>query len=221
MGKARPRRFCRLVRRKRQLRVVPSQTLPDIDAPLSSEQKRLIMITTHKQNPTTPAQEIAKMLNCHVCTVYKWWNRNECDVKDQPRSGAPTVLTASVMRTIKTIKGKWGNSSRKLTARLQKKVKISRSSVRNGIKKCGLKAYHPRVVFRTTAKHRKNRKKFAKKFRTKDNEFWERVLSTDEKIFVFQQLKNHQNDIIYDTCLVNVPITPKDKYSSCMSLNHF
>jgi transposase len=213
MGKRRRRRHCRTKYRPRKVQFVRLTRLKPITGTLTLEQKRLILIITHKQSPEYSASILGKWLNLSVRTVYTWWNKNEDDVKDKHRCGAPTVLTLTVMRAIRNIRGKWNKSTRKLIRQLiQRKIKISRSSVRNGIKKCGLKPYHPRTVFRTSAKHRLDRKKFAKNFKNRSIKFWEGVISTDEKIFVFQQIHNKQNDLIYETSLDNVPIIPKDKH---------
>ena len=128
------------------------------------------------------------------------------------------VLSHDAMKIIKSIRGKLHKSPRKLVRQFkQKGIKISRSSIRRGIKSLGLKPYRPRYVFRTNDIHRRNRYIFAKRFRKKSYKFWEKVLSTE----CLAHIRNRQNDIIYDATPEHLPIVPQDKHPACMYIYFF
>ena len=119
-------------------------------------------------------------------------------IKDRPRSGRPSKLTASdKKRLVKQAKGHERRSSRKIAAtfKTSESEKIGRNTVRLNLKKQGLIPHRKKRRPKLTQKQKEKRVAFAKKYRRKD---WSKTAFWDEKLFELDHSPNPKNDIIWD-----------------------
>jgi hypothetical protein len=132
-------------------------------------------------------------------------------ILSQPRSGRPPIPSSVRRKVIKHTQGKRRRSTRKTAERMRAKgYKISRKSVRRILRSAGLKPYRRRKQPRLTAKHKKKRVAFAKKYLDHD---WMETLITDEKDFLLYPRPNPQNERIWAEDASKVPPVELMKHS--------
>lgn len=145
-------------------------------------QERRIIIKLH--NETKSLSEISRTLGRPRSTIQSIIDRFgvEKTLRNQPRSGRPQALSARDKAFIvRTVKKDPKTSAPRIASELEERgVKVHPDTVRNALKKEG---YHGRVARKklfVNAQNRKKRLAFALKHVNKSNEFWKRVIFTDE-----------------------------------------
>ena len=150
---------------------------------------------------------IAQKLNRSTRWVRKWSKENRFE--DGERSGRPTTaLTPTNLRKLRECKGKPDQSVRILASRLD----IGKSSSSRGFLKQGLKSFKRPKQSKLTQRHMDIRYETAEKFKDKPPEWWENVLSTDEKLWTVNGMINPQNSRVRAKSTEEVPPLNMDKF---------
>lgn len=151
----------------------------------SSEEERNLIIRLHNQCKSL--NEISQQIGRPRSTVQSIINRF-CvtkSVKNKPRSGRPEILSKQDKHYIlREIKKNPKISAPKLSADLQQRGStVSASTVRNICRKEGYHGRVPRKKFWVGKANRKKRLLFAQAHRDKGNDFWNKVIFSDESKF--------------------------------------
>ena len=100
---------------------------------------------------------------------------------DLPKSGRPKKVTTRLQRSIvRTIITNPFASSEEIKKDLPDSSLISSSSIRKIMVNEGYRAYKAKIKPFLTQKHKETRKMFAENFGEKDQEFWQKVIFSDE-----------------------------------------
>lgn len=155
---------------------------------LSDDQKEIIIKLKKKKKSI---RDIAKTLDIAKSTVQNVWSKfvKFGSVKNHPRSGRPKCTSVVDDRKMVTsVKKNAKSSASKIASDLTKAgVKVSSQTVRNRLRTSGYRGCTARRKPLISAKNRRARLEFAKKYVSESVEFWENVLWTDEtKINFFQ-----------------------------------
>jgi transposase len=142
--------------------------------------------------------------------VARWTKRFEetGTVDDEPKSGRPTKITRAVTNRVRSsLKGKRGQSSRKVAARL--KDDLSYSTVIRAAHKDGMRPYAIPLTTVVSAKQQLRRVEFAKRYAKKD---WSRTIFGDEKTWPLVHPPNRHNDKVWAHSADEVQPHPKVRH---------
>ena len=122
----------------------------------------------------------------------------------QPRTGRPPTVTPGVKKLIlEYCKGKRKRSLRKCSKWLRGKgIKVRKDTVRKHLVQSGLYPYRRQKQPFLSAKQKKKRVKFARKYLDHD---WNNTLMTDESDFNLFAPTNRKNDVVWARSLADVP----------------
>ena len=132
-------------------------------------------------------------------TVRRWCSRIDegWDLKDKKKSGRPKKLSEKNLKWLKkkTIrKRKRSPNYLQKKLELEKKVIVSKETVRRSLHSLHLKPIRPQKVPRLDDGKKQKRVEFCQKYL---NHPWEKVLFTDEKFFSLTPPYNIKNDVIW------------------------
>lgn len=151
----------------------------------TTEEERKIIIRLHNQCKSLA--QISTIVGRARSTIQSIIDRfcTRRTVKNAPRSGRPHVLSKTDERFIvRLIKKDPKISAPTIAATMEERgVHVSISTLRNILRKNG---YHGRVIrkkFFVNKTNREKRLQFAKKYINKDNDFWNKVIFSDESKF--------------------------------------
>lgn len=145
-------------------------------------------------------RSISKLLCCSLGAVVRWKNDlNRADpFKEKARSGRKCKVTKKIESNIV----RCAKNNRKSSIRLiSRKFNVSRSTVHRTLHKKGLKPYRRTLKPLMTELHKKQRRKWVKATTNTD---WNKVVFSDEKIFLLNCPPNRKNDIQWTDCAQNV-----------------
>lgn len=151
-----------------------------------SIEERKIIINSHEIGKSY--SEIAKIINRSKSTVQKVINHFKIEniIENKPRTGRPPKLNNREERKIEAIIKKDPFTSAPKTATELKESfgkNVSADTVRRCIKKAGYNARTARKKPHVSETNRKKRTDFATEYKNKTNEFWEKVIFSDESKF--------------------------------------
>jgi transposase len=136
-----------------------------------------------------PQTSIAEKLNRSEGWVSKWTGVD--NFEDATRPGRPrTALTPSNMEKLSQCRGK----TRQSCAVVAKRLDIGKSSVSRGFLEQDLPALRRPRQSKMTENHEEMRMETAENFKDEPPQFWDDVMSTDEKIWTVNGSLNVQND---------------------------
>lgn len=147
--------------------------------------ERKLILRLH--NECRSSYEISKLVGRPRSTIQSIIDRFSITktIRNQPRTGRPHKLTDADMRFIvREVKKKPTISAPKLAGELESRgKKVCANTIRNTIKKYG---YHGRVArkkFWVSEQNRKKRLEFAQEHRFQGEDFWNKVIFSDESKF--------------------------------------
>jgi transposase len=146
------------------------------------------IVRLRRDNNTFP--DIAKLVQRPISTcqsIFQKWS-DTGDVEDVPRSGRPPIISPSQKeKLIETVKNNEDMSIRGLIE--ESKVDISKTSAWNVMKGYGFKCKTQSIKWSMEPHHKEGRLKWAKEYINKSDEFWQRVIFTDESRAQFNKSK--------------------------------
>lgn len=148
----------------------------------TSPDERKLILRLHNQCKSS--YEIAKLVGRPRSTVQSVIDRI-CvtkSIENQRRSGRPRALTEHDERFIvREVKKNPKTSAPKIASELERRgTKVSTNTIRNTCKKYGFNGRVARKKFWVSKTNRQKRLNFAQEYRTKKEDFWNRVIFSDE-----------------------------------------
>lgn len=131
--------------------------------------------------------------------------RDTGSLNDRPRSGRKrSVCTPD---RIKRVREKIRRNPARSARKLAKEENIDRESMRRIIKvELGLRPYRKRKMHGLTAKQKLTRIQRCKMLlKRHGKKKVEKIIFSDEKLFVMQQSHNPKNDVVYSLCIQDIP----------------
>lgn len=151
-----------------------------------SIEERKIIINSHENGISY--SEIGKIINRSKSTVQKVINRFKSEnlIANKPRTGRPPKLNNREERKIEAIiKKDPFTSAPKIATELKESFgkDVSADTVRRCIKRAGYNARTARKKPHVSEINKEKRMEFATEYKNKTNEFWEKVIFSDESKF--------------------------------------
>lgn len=148
-----------------------------------SIEERNIIINNHKSGKSY--SEIAQIIGRSKSSIQKVINRfqKENRIENKPRCGRPKKLSIREERKIASIiKNDPFKSAPKIATELKESIgkNISADTVRRSIIRAGYNARTARKKPYINERNRKKRIDFANEYKNKTNEFWNKVIFSDE-----------------------------------------
>ena len=176
----------------------------------SCQELRFEAISLKKHHPDWSCRKIAKQIGCCHTTVSRWVARfAQCQqLEDSHRSGRPPKAdAAAVQHIVKTAQLAECRTAAAIASRLQQEIGLncSPSTVRTVLKKNGLQHMGPKAVPVLSARHKRERVRFAKRYLRRDRTSKRRFICTDSKIFLLQKVGRFAYRWCFPTARGTVP----------------
>ena len=146
---------------------------------LTSEQREraILMLSVVTAQP-----RVAELMNCHVSSIERLVRRvrDTGTTSDRPRSGRPSVTSASVVRYLRTLHPHNWFLTVTSSARNALPHPVSRRTIARRLRLFGLGAYRPLKGMTLTRQHRQARLRWARTVQQWQRRNWDGVLFTDE-----------------------------------------
>lgn len=156
-------------------------------------------------------REVADIVQKDKSFVERWWNRT--DIVSRHGGGKPRVLTRAL---IDKVRKKLTSKERTSTRIVARAMKISQTVVVKAAHLSGLFPYHRWRKLILSKKDVSARMAWAKRHQ---NEHWDRVMFTDEKIVFCVPRPNSKNDIIWADKGTKVLPAPYDRHSAKLNVS--
>ncbi|XP_060554469.1 uncharacterized protein LOC132715480 [Ruditapes philippinarum] len=156
--------------------------------------------------------DVARRFNCHVSTITRLQNRYNASgsVKDLPKSGRPRITTRRQDVNIRV--GHLRNRFEAASSTARRTIgthgrSIHANTVRNRLKEVGLRCRRPLKASRLTARHKRDRLRWARVHIRMNRRFWSRVLFSDETKIVLSRADGrarvwrHRNERYAEACI--------------------
>ena len=143
---------------------------------------RTSIINMHKAN--IPKANIARQLNIHKTTVYRWINREAelGTVNRMQQQGRPQLTTDGEDELIVEFARRHPLCNTTVIKR-ELDLQVSNDTIRRRLHRAAIHHFKPASKPFLTDRHRQERLSFALEYYPKDDEFWEKVIFCDEKTF--------------------------------------
>lgn len=146
------------------------------------------IVRLRKNNNTFPdiAKSVQRPISTCQAIFQKWLDTG--DVEDLPRSGRPSSITLNQKeKLIKTVKDNKDLSIREVLE--ESKIDISKTSAWNTMRDYGFRCRTQSIKWSMEPHHKEARLKWALEYIKKPDEFWQRVIFTDESKAQFNTTK--------------------------------
>ena len=136
-------------------------------------------------------------------TIKRW--RETGSIADRPRTGRPRNVRTP--QRIKAVRARIRRNPRRSQRKMASQMGVSRSSIQRILKEdLGLTPYKRRKVHGLSTQQRRTRLERSKALLQRYDEFdVQRIVFSDEKLFVIEEHRNAQNDRVYAVAFEAIP----------------